>query len=155
MELRSKGKPLRRVWLAGCIYAGLLFLAGVAGHILQVGSPIVGSHAGPQVGSQIEFSRELLVEVLIGYGIGAALVLAFSRGLYHRSIASGVLLLVVAIGPIGRAVLKWTLGGVELGPLALMNGVLALSAMVLAAMVIRAIHDLTREGSSQERRLIL
>lgn len=147
MELRSNRTSLRRVWIAGQIFAGLLFLVRVAGHLLQV-----SSHAGPQVG----FSRELLAEALVGYGIWTVAVLAFSRGLYYRSIVSGVLLLIVALEPIGRVVLELMVGPVEfeLSVLALMNGALALSAMGLIVIVVRAIYELTRKKVSQERRLI-
>lgn len=128
MEFRSNGKSLRRAWLAGCIFAGLLLLVGIVGWILQVG-----------------FSRGTLV----GYGIGSVVVFVFSRGLYHRSIASGVLLLVLALGPIIQGVFQWTMGPVEVQQpvLVLMKRAVALSGMVLSVMVVRAIYDL---GSGEE-----
>ncbi|WP_259131293.1 hypothetical protein [Salinibacter ruber] len=133
MELRSNIDSLQRAWVAGCIFAGLLLLVGLAGWILQVG-----------------FSRGTLV----GYGFGSVVVLVFSRGLYHRSIVSGVLLLMTALGPIVRAVVQWMMGAVELGQSVsiLMEGAVALSGIGLSVMVIRAIYDLSSEETPQASR---
>jgi hypothetical protein len=133
MKFRSNSRSLQRVWLSGCSFAGLLLLIGGAGWILQVG-----------------FS----LGTLIGYGVGAVVVLVFSRGLYHRSIVSGILLLMVALGPIVQGVAQWTMGAVGLQPsiLVLMKGAVGLSGIGLSVMVIRAIDDLSSEETSQTSR---
>jgi hypothetical protein len=133
MKFRSNSTSLQRVWLSGCSFAGLLLLIGGAGWILQVG-----------------FS----LGTLIGYGVGAVVVLVFSRGLYHRSIVSGILLLMVALGPIVQGVAQWTMGAVGLQPsiLVLMKGAVGLSGIGLSVMVIRAIYDLSSEETSQTSR---
>lgn len=130
MKFRSNSAPLRHAWIAGCAFAGLLLLVGVAGWALQVGP-----------------GRE----TLMGYGIGAVVVLVFSRGLYNRSIMSGILILLVALGPTIRGLLQWAMGGLELGQPApaVMRGAVALSGLGLSAMVIRAIYHLSREETSR------
>mgnify|MGYP006291204353 CR=1 FL=1 len=130
MQFRSNSAPLRHAWIAGCAFAGLLFLVGVAGWALQ---------AGP--------GRE----ALMGYGIGAVVVWVFSRGLYNRSIMSGILILLVALGPTIKGLLQWTMGVMELGQPAsvLMRGTVALSGLGLSVMVIRAMYSLSRGESSR------
>jgi len=78
MQVRTSIPTLRWVWIGGCIYATLVILVGV----LEWG--FLGA-AGP-LG-------------LLGYGIGAVPVLLFSRGVYNRSLVSGILLLGTALGP--------------------------------------------------------
>lgn len=87
----------------------------------------------------------------MGYGIGAVVVLVFSRGLYNRSIISGILILLVALGPTIRGMIQWTMGGVELGQPALtvMRGTVALSGLGLSVVVVRAIYRLSRGESSR------
>lgn len=133
MKFRSNSEVLQRAWVAGCAFAGLLLLIGAAGWVLQV---------GPGRGT------------LVGYGVGAVVVWVLSRGLYHRSIVSGLLLLIVALGPIVRGVILWTMGVMELGPsvAVLMEGAVALSGLGLSALVIRAIYDLSSEETSRSSR---
>lgn len=130
MEVRSNIPSLQRAWVAGCIFSGVLLLMGGTGWLLDVG-----------------VSRG----TLIGYGVSALVVLVFSRGLYHRSIVSGVLLLPVALGPMIQGVVHWTTGPVGLGQSfsVLLKGGVALFGIVLTVMVIRAIYRLSTEGEAQ------
>ncbi|MCS4168566.1 Co/Zn/Cd efflux system component [Salinibacter ruber] len=108
----------------------MLLLISITGWLLQVG---------------------LSPGVLMGYVIGAVVVLAFSRGLYHRSIVSGGLLLVVALGPVVNGAVGWIFGDatLSLSTAAFMEGTLALSGLGLSVMVARAIYALRREEASE------
>ena len=133
MKFRSNSKPLQRVWFAGCVFAGLLLLTGGAGWILPIG-----------------FS----LGTLIGYGVGAVVVLVFARGLYHRSIVSGILLLMVTLGPIARGMVQWTMGTAEMeqSVAVLMKVGVALSGIGLSMLVIHTIYNLSSEESTQKSR---
>ena len=130
MIFRSNEKSLTHAWVWGCLHAGLLFLISITGWLLQIG-------LGPGV--------------LMGFAIGAVVVLAFSRGLYHRSIVSGGLLLVVALGPVVNGAVGWIFGNatLSLSTAAFMEGALALSGLGLSVMVARAIYALRRKEASE------
>lgn len=89
--------------------------------------------------------------MLVGYVVGAVVMVVCSRGLYHRSTASGVLLLIVALGPILRGAIRWTFEGLLWTELVsgVMEGVVALSGVGLSVVVLRAISDLSRKEASR------
>ncbi|WP_103030279.1 hypothetical protein [Salinibacter altiplanensis] len=125
MRFRAREKTLTHAWISGCLHAGLLLLLSVTGWLLRVG-------LGPGV--------------LVGYGIGAVVVITLSQGLYHRSLVSGGLLLAMALGPTLRGAVQWGLQGATWGlsvPV-VMEGAAALSGLGLSVMVVRALYALSR-----------
>lgn len=130
MIFRSNETALTHAWVWGCLHSGLLLLISITGWLLQVG-------LGPGV--------------LMGYAIGAVVVLAFSRGLYHRSIVSGGLLLMMALGPIVNGAVEWALGdaALRLSTAAFMEGAVALSGLGLSVMAARALYTLSRKEPSE------
>ena len=129
MRFRSDEKTLTQAWISGCLHAGLLLLLSVTGWLLRVG---------------------LDPGVLMGYGIGAVVVVTFSRGLYHRSLVSGGLLLAMALGLTLRGAVQWALQGAtwSLSVPVVMQGAAALSGLGLSVMVARALYALSRTRAS-------
>lgn len=133
MKFRPDNPSLHHAWVAGCLFSGLLLVMGVASWFFDAGT----SHGA-----------------LVGYGVGAVAVLILSRGLYHRSIVSGSLLLMVALGPIVQETVQWTMGVSTLSQSASMfiEWTIALCGLGLGIAVIRGIYDLSSTGRASTPR---
>lgn len=86
----------------------------------------------------------------LGHGLAAIAVLVFSRGVYNRSLVSGVLLLGTALGPTvsglsleGRVMEVSALGGLEVTNL--------LAGLGLGALVLRALYRLSTDRTFRSR----
>ena len=90
---------------------------------------------------------------LLGYGIGAVPVLLFSRGVYNRSLVSGILLLGTALGPALQAGVQWSMGvsAFEASVSGVMDVTLLLTGLGLGALVLRALSRLHTEGALPSR----
>jgi len=132
MQVRTGIPALRWVWIGGCIYATLLILVGV----LEWGFLGAADPLG-----------------LLGYGIGAVPVLLFSRGVYNRSLVSGILLLGTALGPALQAGVQWSMGvpAFEASVSGVMDVTLLLTGLGLGALVLRALSRLHTEGALPSR----
>ncbi|WP_263790417.1 hypothetical protein [Salinibacter sp.] len=121
---------MTHAWISGCLHAGLLLLLSLTGWLLRVG-------LGPGV--------------LMGYGIGAVVVVTLSRGLFHRSLVSGGLLLAMALGLTLRGAVQWALQGAtwSLSVPVVMQGAAARSGLGLSVMVAHTIHALSRKEASE------
>ncbi len=130
MRFRAREKTLTHAWISGCLHAGLLLLLSLTGWLLRVG-------LGPGV--------------LMGYGIGAVVVVTLSRGLFHRSLVSGGLLLAMALGPALRGAVQWALQGAtwSLSVPVVMQGAAARSGLGFSVMVAHTIHALSRKEASE------
>lgn len=120
ITIRSRPTAVRHVWTAGCLYAGVLVIAGVLTWV---------------------FGAQPVPSPLLVYGIVVGFVLVFSRGLYNRSIVSGLMLLGSAFGPTVRGVGYWFTGaGVEFATVQLVvAGVVAVAGLAFGVQVIRAL----------------
>lgn len=122
----SSSPRLRQVWTGGLAYAGLLVLVGLASWALALESVTVS---------------------VLGYGSAAVLVLAFSRGLYHRNLASGVLLFGIVLGTVTRGAILWRMGSGTMGLVdALLDGIVVLGGLALLVPVIRGLKRLWMEN---------
>lgn len=128
ISIRSRPKAVRRVWTVGCLYAGILVLAGLM-------SWMVGAQPVPSP--------------LLVYGIAVVFVLVFSRGLYNRSIVSGLMLLASAFGPAIRGLSYWFTGAdADAGTVELIvAGVVAVAGLGFGVQIVRALLALWRGES--------
>lgn len=131
MKFRPSSPTLRWVWIAGCIYATLVVFVG----LLKWALDAFGS-AG-----------------LLGHGLAAIAVLVFSRGLYNRSLVSGVLLLVTALGPTVSGFVRWGLEGraMEVSALGGLETTVLVAGLGLGTLVFRALYRLYTDRTFRSR----
>jgi hypothetical protein len=135
MKFRPSIPELRWVWIGGCLYATLFVLVGLL---------------------KWEFSGAFGVAGFLGYVLAAIAVLVFSRGVYNRSLVSGVLLLGTALGPTVSGFIRWGLEDhpIEAAVFGGLDAVILLAGLGLGALVFWGLYRLrtatlrSREGAS-------